>query len=275
MHRFEGRVALVTGAATGIGKAIAVRLVREGAKVVLTDLRDAELRAVAEEIGSGLAVAVPGSITVEADIQAALNAALTTFGRLDVLVNNAAFTLRGSLADCSPADWDREIEVTLRGPFLFTQAVLPTMVRQRGGAIVNIGSVGGMLYTGNPAYGAAKAGLLNLTQAVAIEYGRHGVRANLVSPGTVPTEAPTWVIRRQKDPAVFDKLTRWYPIGRVGRPEDIAAAVAYLASDDAGFVTGANLVVDGGLTAGKHVMIDDLTLERGDAGAPAPISAAP
>jgi NAD(P)-dependent dehydrogenase (short-subunit alcohol dehydrogenase family) len=275
MARYTGKVALVTGAATGIGKAIALRLVEEGAKVVLTDLREAELRAVAETIGGGTAVAVPGNVTVEADIQAALAAALQTFGRLDVLVNNAAFTLRATLADCSPADWDREIEVTLRAPFLFTQAVLPTMVKQRKGAIVNIGSVGGMLYTGNPAYGAAKAGLLNLTQATATEYGRYGIRANLVSPGTVPTEAPTWVIRRQKDPAIFEKLARWYPIGRVGRPDDIAAAVAYLASDEAGFVTGANLVVDGGLTAAKSVMIEELTLERGDAHAPAPAPNAP
>jgi NAD(P)-dependent dehydrogenase (short-subunit alcohol dehydrogenase family) len=264
MMRFADRVALVTGAATGIGKAIALRLAHEGAKVVLTDLRDAEVHAVAAEIGAGVAVAVPGSITIEADIQAALQAALIAFGRLDVLVNNAAFALRGLLADCSPTDWDREIEVTLRGPFLFCQAVLPTMVRQGGGAIVNIGSVGGMIYTGNPAYGAAKAGLLNLTQAIATEYGPRRIRANLISPGTVPTEAPTWVIRRQKDPQIFEKLTRWYPVGRVGRPEDIAAAVAYLASDDAGFVTGANLVVDGGLTCSKYVMIQELTLERSD-----------
>ena len=135
------------------------------------------------------------------------------------------------------------------------------MVALGQGVIVNIGSVNGLIALGNPAYSAAKAGLLNFTKALAVEYGPKGIRANMVSPGTVATEAPSWQERRRRDPAIFDKLARWYPVGRVGRPEDIAAAVAFLAADEASFVNGANLVVDGGLTAGMAPMIEELTLE--------------
>jgi NAD(P)-dependent dehydrogenase (short-subunit alcohol dehydrogenase family) len=164
--------------------------------------------------------------------------------------------------ECTPDDWDREFEGTLKTAFLFCRAILPRMVAQGGGAVVNIGSVNGFTYVGNPAYSAAKAGLLNLTQAIAVEYGPRGVRANMVSPGTIRTSARSWVKRQERDPQIFEKLARWYPVGRVGRPDDIAAAVAYLGSDDASFVNGANLVVDGGLTAGQSVMVDELTVER-------------
>ena len=136
------------------------------------------------------------------------------------------------------------------------------MVAQGGGAIVNIGSVNGLMYFGNPAYSAAKAGLLSLTRSIAVEYGPKGVRANMVSPGTIRTNAPSWTARLKRDPKVFDKLARWYPVGRVGRPTDIAAAVAFLAADEAAFVNGTNLVVDGGLTAGMPVMAHELLAER-------------
>jgi NAD(P)-dependent dehydrogenase (short-subunit alcohol dehydrogenase family) len=132
---------------------------------------------------------------------------------------------------------------------------------QGAGAVVNVGSVNGLLALGNPAYSAAKAGLLSFTQSLATEYGPKGIRANMVSPGTIQTGSPSWQKRLARDPDVFEKLARWYPVGRVGKPTDIAAAIAFLASDEAAFVNGANLVVDGGLTAGLAPMIEELILE--------------
>jgi meso-butanediol dehydrogenase / (S,S)-butanediol dehydrogenase / diacetyl reductase len=183
------------------------------------------------------------------------------FGRIDVLVNNAARTAKGNLAQTTPDEWEDEIRGTLTGAFPVSRAVLPHMLARGQGAIVNVGSVNGLLALGNPGYSAAKAGLLNLTKALATEYGRSGIRANMVSPGTVRTGHPTWQERLKRDPRVFEKLARWYPVGRVGEPADVAAAIAFLASDEAAFVNGANLVVDGGLTAGLAPMIDELTLE--------------
>ena len=182
-------------------------------------------------------------------------------GAPDVLVNNAAWALKGDLESTALADWQAEIEIDLDGQFVCAKAVLPGMVERGVGAIVNIGSVNGMLALGNPAYSAAKAGLLSFTRSLAVEYGPKGIRANMVSPGTVETDIETWRIRREKNPKIFEQLARWYPVGRVGRPDDIAAAVAFVAADEAGFVNGANLVVDGGLTAGLPVMIEELILE--------------
>lgn len=258
--RFHGRVAIVTGGGEGIGRATAQRLAAEGAAVVVTDIDAAAAGRCVDAIGEagGQAAASIGSVTDEAAVAAAVALAVARFGALDVLVNNAAFTVKSTLDDCAPADWDREFDVTLRGAFLFARAALAPMVAQGRGAIVNIGSVNALLYLGNPAYSAAKAGLVSLTQSLAVEAGPRGVRTNMVSPGSVRTGHVTWVERQRRDPAIFEKLARWYPVGRVGRPEDIAAAICFLASDEAAFVNGANLVVDGGLTAGMGVMAREL-----------------
>jgi NAD(P)-dependent dehydrogenase (short-subunit alcohol dehydrogenase family) len=262
--RFANKVALVTGGGDGIGRATALRLAAEGAAVVVLDIaaEAAEGTVAAIVAAGGRAAAFVGSVTSEADIAAALAGAEQGFGGLDVLVNNAAATDKPTLADVAPADWDREFAVTLRGAWLCARAALPLLSARRG-AIVNIGSVNGLMYFGNPAYSAAKAGLLSLTRSLAVEYGPRGVRANMVSPGTIRTDAPSWTARLRRDPNVFDRLARWYPVGRVGLPEDIAAAVCFLAADEAGFINGANLVVDGGLTAGMPVMADELLAERG------------
>ena len=215
----------------------------------------------AAEIGDR-ALPIAGSVAEEADIARALAATEAELGPLDVLVNNAAFAIKPDFDSCGPDDWDREFEITLKGAYRCCRAALPGMLARGRGAIVNVGSVNGLMYFGNPAYSAAKAGLLSLTRTLATEAGPRGVRVNQVSPGTIRTSSPTWTIRQQRDPAIFDKLARWYPVGRVGTPNDIAAAIAFLAADEAAFVNGANLVVDGGLTAGMGVMIGELTLER-------------
>ena len=258
--RFRDRVAIVTGGGGGIGQATAQRLAAEGASVVVTDIAaDAAARTVdAISEAGGQAVASVGSVTGTADVAAAVALAVARFGSVDVLVNNAAFTAKATLADCTQADWDREVDVTLRGAFLCCRAVLAHMTARGRGAVVNIGSVNGLMYFGNPAYSAAKAGLLSLTRSLAVEAGPFGVRTNMVSPGSVQTANPSWTERQRRDPAIFQKLARWYPVGRVGRPDDIAAAVCFLAADEAAFINGANLVVDGGLTAGMGVMAQEL-----------------
>ncbi len=263
-RRFARKVALITGAGSGIGRSTAERLAAEGAAVGVMDVRPEAAQSVVDGIlgQSGAALALVGDVTSQRDIDRALAAMGAAFGPPDVLVNNAAFTLKPTLAECAPEDWDLDFDVTLRAAYLLCRAMLPGMRARRAGAIVNVGSVNGLMYFGNPAYSAAKAGLLSLTRSIAVEAGPDGVRANMVSPGTVRTEAPSWQARLARDPAIFEKLARWYPVGRVGRPEDIAAAVAFLASDEAGFINGANLVVDGGLTAGVAPMIAELTRER-------------
>jgi meso-butanediol dehydrogenase/(S,S)-butanediol dehydrogenase/diacetyl reductase len=261
--RFAGKVVLITGAGRGIGRATAERLAGEGAARAILD-RDA---AAADAAASALSKAGANALALSADItdrpvlEAAIERALGHFGRIDVLVNNAARALKGNLEQTTPEDWFSELAGTLSGAFLVTRLVLPGMVASGRGAIVNVGSVNGLLALGNPGYSAAKAGLLNFTKALATEYGKKGIRANMVSPGTIRTESPSWQKRLARDPQVFEKLARWYPVGRVGRPEDIAAAIAFLAADEAAFVNGANLVVDGGLTAGNAPMIEELTIE--------------
>ena len=256
--RFKDKMVLVTGGGAGIGRAIARRLAAEGACVAILDTDAAAAHALANEIGSSKALAFPGDVTSEQDIAAAMAAVTERFGGLDVLVGNAGATTQGRLDDVTPEDWDRETGVTLRAAFLCVRAALPMLAARRGN-VVAIGSVNGFIYVGNPAYSAAKAGLRSLVQAIAVEYGPRGVRANLVSPGTVRTEHESWKARLARDPEIFEKLAKWYPVGRVGTPDDIAAAVAFLASDEAAFVSGAELVVDGGLTAGMGPLTDWLT----------------
>jgi meso-butanediol dehydrogenase / (S,S)-butanediol dehydrogenase / diacetyl reductase len=263
MMRYAGKVALITGAGRGIGRATALRLASEGAALAILDRDGAAAEEAAQDLQrtGARAIALEADITDQAAVDAAIEHTLAAFARIDVLVNNAARALCGNLEQTGPEDWRSELEGTLTGAFLVTRAVLAPMLQQRRGAIVNIGSVNALLALGNPGYSAAKAGLLNFTRSLATEYGPRGIRANMVSPGTVQTESPSWQKRLARDPQVFDKLSRWYPVGRVGRPDDIAAAVAFVAADEAAFVNGANLVVDGGLTAGLAPMIEELTLE--------------
>lgn len=259
-------VALVTGGGRGIGRAIVRQLAREGAAVAVLDLDGAVAEGAAAELKAAghRAVALTADITDPAAVEAAVAAAEAALGPLTLLVNNAGFTDAGDLAGLSLDSWRREIGINLDGPYHCLRAVLPRMAAQGAGAVVNIASVNGVRFFGNPAYSAAKAGVINLTLAVASEYGRHGIRCNAVLPGSVRTANRSWEIRLEKDPKVFDKLARWYPLGRVAEPEDIARAVSFLGSDDAAYITGASLPVDGGLLAGMNVMIEEFILESKD-----------
>lgn len=263
MPKHDTTIALVTGAAHGIGRAIALHLAREGAAVAVLDLdgkgADDTARLIRDD--GGTAFAIGADITDMDALAAALDACEAAIGPVTLLVNNAAFTEAGDLAGIGLDTWHKEIDVNLNGTYHCLRAVLPRMQARGGGAVVNISSVNGVRYFGNPAYSAAKAALINLTQSVASEYGRHGIRCNAVLPGSVRTDNITWKIRQEKDPQVFEKLARWYPMGRVAEPEDIAKAVSFLGSDEAGYITGVALPVDGGLLAGMNVMIGEFILE--------------
>jgi meso-butanediol dehydrogenase / (S,S)-butanediol dehydrogenase / diacetyl reductase len=247
--RFSGRVVAVTGAGAGIGQAIARRFGAEGAQVLVADL-DAE--------GAGRAARdIPGARAVALDVtdRASVRAALADTP-VDVLVNNAGGATDASFEGLSEEDWDRDVDLCLKGTFLCTQAVLPAMLRRGGGTIVNVASVNGVQHFGNEAYSAAKAGVLSLTRSVAVRYGPAGIRCNAVAPGTVRTDS--WGERERRSPGVLDRVAGWYPLRRVGTPDDVAAAVLFLASEEAAWISGATLPVDGGLLAGNQRMTEDI-----------------
>ena len=260
MQRLEGRVALITGGARGIGAATARRLASEGAKVMIGDLLDEPGRRVAAEVGGEY---LHLDVTREADWQAACAAAQARFGGLDILVNNAAIVLPATLEETVVEDWRRMHTVNVEGVFLGAKACLPALVqrgpRWKGGAaIVNLSSIAGLVGSSRmPAYSASKGAVLLLTKSLALECGQKGyrVRVNAVHPGVVDSDMGQVVVdivkarQAESEAEARARLVAQHPIGRLGQPEDIAAGVAYLVSDDAAFVTGASLVVDGGYTA--------------------------
>lgn len=263
MSRHAKTVALVTGAAHGIGREIALKLASEGAAVAVLDLDEDGVRETAQmlEAHGCRAYFAKADITKMEEVEEGFAGAAAALGPINLLVNNAAFTESGDLASISLENWHKEVDINLNGTYHCVRAIVPSMQAEGGGAIVNISSVNGVRYLGNPSHSAAKAGIINLTQSVASEYGKDNIRCNAVLPGSVRTDNITWTIRQQKDPQVFQKLARWYPLGRVAEPDDIAKAVAFLGSDEAAYITGITMPVDGGLLAGMNVMIDEFILE--------------
>ena len=256
--RLPDTVALVTGGGSGIGRAICERFAREGAKVVAADRYPERAEETAERIkaAGGDAIGVRVDVADAAAVAAMAEQAVAAYGRVDVLVNNAGLSVGDDILTFDEATWDLNLNVVLKGVFLCSKAILPGMLERRRGVILNIASVNGLWAVGEEAYSAAKAGMINLTQNMAVKYGDRGVRVNCIAPGSIRT--PIWGARVAQDPRVFDKLAAWYPLGRVGEPDDVANAALCLVSDEASWITGVTLPVDGGLLAGSYRMSRDL-----------------
>jgi NAD(P)-dependent dehydrogenase (short-subunit alcohol dehydrogenase family) len=256
-------VVIITGAGSGIGRVMAKRFADEGAKVAVVDWHGDRADEVAEEIGrdGGQAAAIRTDVSVGREVKSMVAEVESRLGAPDVLVNNAAIAAGDDVLEIDEPTWERDVSVVLKSVFLCSKAVLPSMIERRTGVIVNITSVNGLSALGNEAYSAAKAGVINLTQGIAVRYGGHGIRCNAIAPGTIRT--PIWQERVERDPVVFQRLVKWYPLGRVGEPDDIANAAMFLASDDAAWITGTVLRVDGGLLAGNLPMTRELLAQAG------------
>ncbi len=240
-----GRVALVTGGARGIGRAIALRLAADGAKVGIIDLADsgAETAREVEKASGQPTTFFKADVSKEAEAKAAVAAVEVALGPVDILINNAGITRDGLMLVMDEGDWDAVLTVNLKGAFIMTKAVLRGMIKRRSGSIVSISSVVGR--RGNPGqvnYSAAKAGLIGLTKSLAKEVGSRNVRVNAVAPGYIETEMTAAL-----GEAARNALISQIPLGRIGTPEGVADAVAFLAGDSASFITGAVLAIDGGL----------------------------
>lgn len=249
MERFTDRVALVTGAGHGIGAATVRRLQSEGARIILADRDVPAAEAVAASLPEGAGFVVALELTDRNSVEAAIAAGVAHFGRLDVVANTAGGALGSGLDDATVGSddeaWNADLDLNLTGPMRVVRAALPHL--RRGGAIVLVSSANGLAAFGGLAYSAGKAGLTSLVANLAVTLGRQGIRANVVAPATVRTR----VWDAQGGP---DRMAALYPLGRVGEPEDIAAAIAFLASDDASWITGVTLPVDGGVLTGPNAV---------------------
>jgi NAD(P)-dependent dehydrogenase (short-subunit alcohol dehydrogenase family) len=255
MHiNLKGRTALITGAGSGIGRGCALALAECGAAVLVNDRDESAAQQTVDQIvaAKGSAKPLRADISSEADVQAMFDHAKTfTHGKLDILVNNAGFNLFKGLADTTPAEWDQVMAVDLRGLYLVTHTALPLLKASGHASIINIASVHARLTVPNmSAYPAAKGGIVSLTRALCQELGPAGIRVNAVSPGFIDTPLiAQWLASEPDPPASLKRINGYHPVGRIGKPQDIGALVAFLASDLSSFITGQDLVVDGGLTA--------------------------
>jgi len=249
--RIEGKRALVTGAGSGIGKGVSERFVQEGATIVAADIRLGPAQATADELGER-ATAMEMDVSNRRSVEAGIAQAIDTLGGIDVLVNVAGVTIVGPVHELSEEDWDKEIDTNLKSIYLMSKAVWPSMVAQGGGSIISIAS--DAAYRALPddaAYCASKAGVVMLTKCMALDGAKAGIRANCVCPGFIGTPMLEGYFEDQPDPdAARAGAVAVTPLGRMGTPRDIASGVLYLASDDAAWVSGTPLIVDGGFLAG-------------------------
>jgi NAD(P)-dependent dehydrogenase (short-subunit alcohol dehydrogenase family) len=259
MGQIDGKVAIITGAASGIGAACATRFAREGASIAAFDLQEpVEPAAWAEVENAAPAASFHAGLDVrdEAGVAAAISAVASHFGRIDVLVN-AAGVGGGTLAhELAEEEWDRIVDINMKGSFLVSKHVLPIMRAQHAGSIVHVASVEGLEGSATSvAYNASKGGVVIMTKNMAVNYAREGIRVNCVCPGLIDTPL-TEALRQPELEHVRDQIQSWGAMGRSGRPEEVAAAALFLASDEASFVTGHPLVVDGGWYAGRRLVYE-------------------
>ena len=243
------KVAIVTGGGSGIGEATSRRFAREGATVVVADTRLAKAETVASEINDnqGHALAIKVYVSEADSVAALVDATVTHFGRLDVMFNNAGTLRPGTVLELDVADWDLVMGVNVRSVYLGGKFAIPAMLSSGGGSIINTASISGLHGDGGAvAYAASKAAVINLTRAMSTDHAADGIRVNAVCPGTIETPP---VQRMMQDPVALERNLNAHAIGRLGRPEEIASAALWLASDESSFVTGEAIVVDGGLRA--------------------------
>ncbi|MFQ5614068.1 MAG: 3-oxoacyl-ACP reductase FabG [Anaerolineae bacterium] len=251
----EGKVALITGGGNGIGQATALRFAQEGAQVVISDVDPAGLEATAQKIAGagGQAAQVVGSVAARPDVQRMVDTALDQFGRLDILINNAGITRDGlttrikddQVKLLSDEKWDAVLDVNLKGTWLCSQLAAVPMIRQKSGRIINTTSIGALGNIGQANYAASKAGVIGLTKTLALEWARYGIGVNAVAPGAVNTQMTAAIPEK-----IMAGLLQQIPFRRLADPEEIAAVHAFLASDQAAYITGQVIFVDGGITVG-------------------------
>jgi NAD(P)-dependent dehydrogenase (short-subunit alcohol dehydrogenase family) len=251
--RLKGKVALITGGGTGLGAAFTKRFVEEGAKVVITGRRKELLEKVAAGLPAGTVLPFQGDVSDFESAKAMVDATIKFGGKIDVLVNNAGIDPSGAVVDLPVEQWQKVIGINLTGPFLMMKAAIPEMIKNGGGSIVNIASLAGLrCIPAMPAYTASKSGLIGLTQATALDYGPQKIRVNVVAPGPIRTEMLEHSMQGLADATKTDitgalnTLTKFLPLKRPAMPEEVAGAVVFLASDDAAYITGITVPVEGG-----------------------------
>ena len=249
MRLFNKRT-VVTGAGGGIGGATALRFAQEGAHVIVADYDEQAGETITEAIRKEGAKAhfLQADVTNQQSVEQLAKNSFDHLGGIDVWMNNAGDSTSTDLLNTKPETWDHDLALNLTSHYLCCRALVPYMVQSGGGSIINISSVNAFWSIGEVAYSAAKAGLISLTQNIAVRYGAEGIRANVICPGTIltPRGASYWTERAGS----IEKLKRWYPVGRLGKPEDVAHLALFLASDESSFASGSVYVLDGGLTAG-------------------------
>jgi NAD(P)-dependent dehydrogenase (short-subunit alcohol dehydrogenase family) len=265
MNKLKNKVAIITGGANGLGASIVEKICHENGIAIIIDIDKKNGGNLATKLKKKKKQAyfMYGDITHENSIKKIINVIIKKFSSLDILINNAGGAYiagnDSSFNTLSTKTWRGSINANLHGAYNCISSVIPIMQAQKSGVIININSVNGKFAYGHPGYSAAKAALLSLTRTIAVEYGKYGIRCNSIIPGTIRTK--NWTERLKETPNLFERLKEWYPLGRIAEPEEITSVVSFLCSDEASFITGTEIVVDGGLTAGSYKFSQEIILK--------------